>query len=204
MTLMRSEDTATVRKNTEIVLSQIDRIAKLIRSLLNLARGDETKTVKAVDAQVILNEVTDLLSPEFAKAHINFENQIPAQTFVLAEAGPLHQVFLNLLVNAVHAIQSQVRKGKTEGHQISVSAKTENGFKYLDFSDTGCGIPEPNMKLLFKPFFTTKEIGQGTGLGLATSYRLVEAWGGEISVFSEVGVGSTFTLKLKRATANAS
>ncbi len=199
MTLMNPNDTGAVKKNTEIILTQIDRISKLIRSLLNLARGDESKSVKAVDVAEVLADIFDLLGPEFSKAKVQAHSQVAPQTFVLAETGPLHQVFLNLLVNAVHAVQAAEKNGKKATHKINISQSEEQGIWSIAISDTGCGIPENNMKMLFKPFFTTKAIGQGTGLGLATSYRLVEAWGGKIIVKSREGEGSTFTVQLRRA-----
>lgn len=203
MTLMNPKDSDLVSKNTEIVLAQIDRISKLIRSLLNLAKGDETKAIGSINAGEILSDVTDLLGLEFSKAKISFDNKIGAHTFVIAESGPLHQVFLNLLVNAVHAIQSAIRGGRSADHKIGIVASSSGPFWNIAITDTGCGIPEKNMKMLFKPFFTTKDVGQGTGLGLATSYRLIEAWGGDISVQSQAGKGTTFNLKLKRANERA-
>jgi signal transduction histidine kinase len=68
----------------------------------------------------------------------------------------------------------------------------------VSIADTGCGIEEKNMSQLFKPFFTTKDIGQGTGLGLATSFRLVQSWGGSINASSKVNQGSTFKVRLLR------
>ena len=67
---------------------------------------------------------------------------------------------------------------------------------FVEFTDTGEGIPEENLTRIFDPFFTTKDVGKGTGLGLATSYGIVEEHGGKISVKSKVGEGTTFTIEL--------
>lgn len=100
----------------------------------------------------------------------------------------INQVFMNLLVNASHAI-------KEEG-KITVRSRLDNDFVVIEISDTGCGIPPENLSKIFEPFFTTKEVGKGTGLGLSLSYRIVEKHGGTIDVRTEVGVGSTFTVRL--------
>ncbi len=100
----------------------------------------------------------------------------------------LGQVFLNLLVNAAHAIEQH--------GEIKVATRVEDGQVAISVSDSGCGIPEQNMDRIFEPFFTTKEIGTGTGLGLAISYEIIQSHGGTIDVESKVGRGTTFTVHL--------
>jgi len=100
----------------------------------------------------------------------------------------LNQVFMNLLVNAAHAI---VDKGK-----ITVRSYVEEDGVVVEVSDTGVGIPPENLQRIFEPFFTTKETGKGTGLGLSLSYGIVARHGGHIEVESQVGVGSTFRVHL--------
>ena len=100
----------------------------------------------------------------------------------------LNQVFLNILVNAGHAIEQR--------GQITVATRAEGERVYIEISDTGKGIPEQHLARVFEPFFTTKPIGKGTGLGLSISYGIIKKHGGEIDVRSEVGVGTTFLIKL--------
>jgi two-component system, NtrC family, sensor kinase len=100
----------------------------------------------------------------------------------------LNQVFLNLLVNAGHAIE-------THG-TITVSTGISGTEAWIRFSDTGCGIPADHLNRIFEPFFTTKPVGQGTGLGLSVSYAIVRKHGGRIEVESEVGRGTRFTIFL--------
>ena len=102
--------------------------------------------------------------------------------------GQLNQVFMNLLVNAVHAIE--------EHGEISVKTEQRGGDIVVSVSDTGNGIPEDKINRIFEPFFTTKEVGEGTGLGLSIAYDIVKKHNGEILVTSEVGKGSTFTVKI--------
>ena len=113
-----------------------------------------------------------------------------------AEAAPLHQVLLNLLVNAVHAIEEACKQGRVSGHFIRIGVEKKDAQFVLYMQDSGCGISETNLRNLFKPCFTTKDIGVGTGLGLATSYRIGESWGGSISVESKEGIGTTFKVLL--------
>lgn len=102
--------------------------------------------------------------------------------------GKLGQVFLNLLVNAAHAIK--------EHGTITVRTGHEDNNVWIEVADTGCGIPPKNLKRIFDPFFTTKEVGKGTGMGLHLAYKIVEAHGGRISTESTVGKGTTFRVEL--------
>jgi two-component system NtrC family sensor kinase len=100
----------------------------------------------------------------------------------------LNQVFMNLLVNAAHAI---------EGHgTIRIKTFNEGGDIVVCITDTGKGIAPENLTRIFEPFFTTKEVGKGTGLGLSISYDIIKKHGGVMTVESEVGVGTTFTTRL--------
>jgi signal transduction histidine kinase len=97
----------------------------------------------------------------------------------------------------LHAIEA-AKPERRQGHFIRVSAEDRSECWAIQVADSGCGISEANKKRLFQPFFTTKDIGKGTGLGLATSYRIVESWGGQLLVASEEGRGTEFTLLLPK------
>jgi len=108
---------------------------------------------------------------------------------ICCNLGQLNQVFLNILVNAAHAIEDR--------GEIRITTREEEGSLKVVISDTGCGISPENTGRIFDPFFTTKEIGKGTGLGLSIAYDIiVNKHGGTIAVTSEVGKGSTFTITL--------
>ncbi|MBI1771843.1 MAG: histidine kinase, partial [Burkholderiales bacterium] len=100
----------------------------------------------------------------------------------------LNQVFLNMLVNAGHAIEIH--------GTIKIRTGRLDDFIWIEISDTGAGISSENLKRIFEPFFTTKPIGTGTGLGLSLSYGIVKRHGGRIDVKSEVGIGTAFTIWL--------
>ena len=95
---------------------------------------------------------------------------------------------MNLFVNAAQAIE--------EKGQIKIRTGTENGHIEIKISDTGMGIPQENISKIFDPFFTTKSVGKGTGLGLNVSYNIIKKHNGTIAVESDVGKGTTFTIRL--------
>ncbi len=190
-----------VVKNVEIIAAQIDRVSKLIRSLLNLARGEQKADLSGMPLNGVVGDVADLMMHQLRKDEIRLENRVSADIKVVAraEAEPLHQVLLNLIVNSVYAIEAAMKQGRRTGHTISIFTEDAGDHWALSVQDTGTGISAANLKHLFKPFFTTKDIGEGTGLGLVTSYRIVQAWGGNITVKSQEGVGTIFRILLPKA-----
>lgn len=189
-----------LRGTMELMITQIDRISKLVKSLLQIARGAPSDNVVDVDIGAVISDVTNLMSHELERNSIELKTHVPPGTFARAEGGPLGQVFLNLMVNSVHAIEAEKKTGRRrDGHRIELLCEPLDGKVRIQVRDTGCGIAEKNLRQLFKPFFTTKDIGLGTGLGLATSYRLVQSWNGTLSAESREGSGATFTMSLNRA-----
>lgn len=185
-----------LKKDLNVITSQIDRITKLVNSLLHIAREQKSERGSAVDLNQTLQEVLNLLEHEFDRKSITLETQFPNSYLVKAESGPLGQVLLNLLINAIHAIEESRKQVPDRKYEVVLKTESLDDQIKLSIQDNGCGISEENQRNLFKPFFTTKEVGQGTGLGLATSYRIVESWGGQISVSSQLGIGSEFSILL--------
>ena len=107
----------------------------------------------------------------------------------------LKQVFMNLLMNAYQAIAEQVGRSGETG-EIRLATRRRADGLVVEVSDTGVGIASENLGRIFDPFFTTKEVGVGTGLGLSTSFGIVQRHGGTIRVRSEPGEGSTFEVFL--------
>jgi signal transduction histidine kinase len=109
--------------------------------------------------------------------------------------GELNQVFLNMLVNAAHAIEAS-GKDVSNG-RISIATQHAGAHLIITFEDNGCGIKPENLDKIFDPFFTTKEVGKGTGQGLAISHSIVvDRHGGTLDVHSIVGTGTRFTIRL--------
>lgn len=195
---MQLEGNESQKKGLDVIVSQIDRISKLIRSLMSLARSERSSSATEVSLRDVVEQVLGLMSHEFRKNEIQVQVEIGEDADVRAEPGPLEQVILNLLVNALHAMQAAIKEGRADQHRIVLRANDLGGLWALEVEDTGCGISDKNMKNIFKPFFTTKEVGVGTGLGLATSYRIIQSWGGTMKVRSKEGAGSVFTIILPK------
>jgi PAS domain S-box-containing protein len=187
-----------IKQNMGLIISQIDRITKLMHAVLQLARGRQTDTVTEVHLVAILNDILQLLNHEFERKQISVDVKIQGDPIVRAEPGPLGQVFLNLLVNAIHAIEDAKIKDRTKNHRITISSRADGEALELSIQDTGAGIAQKNLTDLFRPFFTTKSIGSGTGLGLAISLKILQSWGGSIRVESTEGQGANFLLGFKQ------
>ncbi|MGZ3691623.1 MAG: ATP-binding protein [Pseudobdellovibrio sp.] len=192
----RKSSDSSVKQDMQVVVTQIDRIAKLVNSLLHLARGSKSEHSASVNLNQVISDILNLIEPELKRKNIRLETAVADSVNVKSEAGPLGQVILNLLVNAIHAIEE---KALVDNALIRIQVEEKTDSVKLVLHDNGSGISEENLSQIFKPFFTTKEIGKGSGLGLATSYKLVHSWGGSISVQSKSGSGTTFTISLLKA-----
>ena len=113
------------------------------------------------------------------------------ETFI--DEGQIAQVFINIILNALDAMPEGGTLTVRSGHTVDSSGRDAIS---ISFSDTGTGIPPEAYEKIFDPFYTTKDSGQGTGLGLSVSYNIVKGYQGDISVESEAGKGSTFTIIL--------
>lgn len=163
-----------------------NRIKEIVRNLRSFARLDEVQAEPA-DLNEGLESTLSIVKNELKyKCEITTKyGEIPP---LVCFAGRLNQVFLNLLVNAGHAIEDH--------GEITIETWFENDEVHVRISDTGSGIAPENVARLFDPFFTTKPVGKGTGLGLSVSYGIVNQHGGRIHVDSEVGKGTAFTISL--------
>jgi two-component system, NtrC family, sensor kinase len=184
-------------EDLDLVIRETKRCAAIIRRLLDFAREKASDNTPADLNQVILDTVR-FVERSAAIRQIEIVADLDPSIPHLAIDGDLmKQVLMNMLVNAEQAIGEQgtitVRSlflpgGESEGEGA--------GRVEIKVADTGCGIPEDHLQRVFDPFFTSKEVGKGTGLGLSVSYGIVKAYGGEITVASTVGEGSTFRILL--------
>jgi len=194
----KKADNENIKQDMGTVITQIDKLTKLVYSLLNLARDKQGEFVGNVSLNQVIQDVLNLVQHEMSRHDIALELNVAENLSVKAESGPLGQVLLNLLVNSVHAIEEAKKGARKSGHKIVLSAFESKDSIEVSIVDTGCGISEKNLQQLFKPFFTTKDVGLGSGLGLATSYRLVQSWSGSITVNSQEGSGAAFKIKLQK------
>lgn len=186
-------DRPVVASDVDRIREQAERIAQLARHLLDLSRrGGGTR--ESVDLSMVVDRVLGLRERPLKRANVEivrtYSEAIPRVEAVPEE---IEQVVLNLLNNAVQAMP--------KGGRLEVHLRVDEGAGEvcLEIKDTGCGIPPEALPRVFEPFFTTKPRGQGTGLGLYVSRRIVERHGGTMAIQSEVGVGTTVRVFLPLA-----
>jgi two-component system sensor histidine kinase HydH len=182
------------RDMVEVILQEVDRLNEVVSQFLDYARPYRG-TAQAVDLNPIIERVGTLLRTQSRETPLEVKLSLQADLpAVRADPAQLEQVFLNLARNAVDAM--------LEGGTLSIMTElleTEGPAPRVQvrFVDTGPGIPEEVLRNLFIPFFTTKRTG--TGLGLAICQRIVQTHGGAISVRSQLGQGTTVSVRLRRA-----
>lgn len=169
-------------------LDGANRVKVIVQNLKGFSRVDQAQEEEA-DINDCLDKTLSIAWNEI-KYKARVEKDYTELPMVLCFPQQLNQVFLNLLVNAAHAIDDD-----KEG-VIRIITRHENDRVSISISDSGCGIPEESLKRIFEPFFTTKEVGKGTGLGLSIAYDIVTKHGGELQVTSSPGEGTTFTVLL--------
>jgi PAS domain S-box-containing protein len=184
---------AEIPRALERTLDGVERVTNIVKAMKEFAHPDANEHSPS-DLNHALKTTLLVASNEYkyiAKVHTDFA-ELPD---VVCNIGELNQVFLNLIVNAAQAIQDAER-GPSTG-EIKISTAVAGDAVLIRISDNGCGIPSENLAKVYDPFFTTKEVGRGTGQGLAISHSiLVDKHGGEISVSSQVGKGTEFTMRL--------
>ncbi len=170
------------------VQKQTDRASNIVGNLLNFSRTGSASEFTEIDINKLLDDTLQLLEPQLRKSQIEIvKNYADMPPKMFGSAGKLQQVFTNLIINARDAI---LGGGK-------ITLKTEIGEVdsiVIEVGDTGSGIEPENLIKIYDPFFTTKAVGSGTGLGLAVSYGIVQEHAGTIEVRSQTGEGTTFRL----------
>jgi signal transduction histidine kinase len=177
--------------------SEITRINRIIGQLLDFSRPssgaqEETRVHDMIQTTV------DMLKPQPTVEGVQIDLVLEASSdTIFADPDQLQQVFLNILMNAAHAL-SEKEPAEEDSSEKTLTIRSQNtdGSIELRFTDNGPGIAEEELTHILDPFYTTKEPGDGTGLGLSVSYRIIEGLGGTISAESSVGKGTTITLNL--------
>lgn len=204
---LKIDELDEVRLNTlDTIEACAQRGARMIGQVLSYARGVDGRRDE-IQPKKLLGHIARIANETFLKA-IRIETICPSDIWnIIGDETQLHQVLLNLCVNARDAMPG--------GGSIFLTAKNvtisglAHGFKEslvpgnyvaIGVEDTGEGIPEAHLEKIFEPFFTTKDVGKGTGLGLSTSQSIIKSHGGAISVYSEQGNGSRFNIYLPVAT----
>ena len=176
-------------KYLQVIVRESYRCKGIIDSLLSFSRKSDG-SVSRININEILNEVLELVrfKSRYDKIDIqtNLQNDLPD---ILADPTGIRQVCMNLLINAHQAISGA-------GLVEITTRMTKQSMVMFQIRDSGCGIPKDAIEQIWDPFFTTKIVGQGNGLGLAVSYNIIKRLGGEITVESQVGKGSKFTVRI--------
>jgi signal transduction histidine kinase len=167
----------------------IDQISELVLTLKNFTRLDQARigefsVEEGLDSSLLLARYTIKHIAQVRKTYGNVHR-------ISCSPAQINQVFLNIIVNAAHAMECRQGKGL-----LDIQTSEEDGFVKVQIRDNGTGIPSHVLPKIFDPFFTTKKIGEGSGTGLALAYRIVESHGGKIKVDTEEKVGTTFTVLL--------
>ncbi|MGH9914720.1 MAG: PAS domain-containing sensor histidine kinase, partial [Pyrinomonadaceae bacterium] len=174
----------------EKINHQADRASDIVGNLLNFSRAGSTSQFGVVNINRILDDTLQLLEPQLRRGRVEvvreYTEGLPAAA---GSAGKLQQVFTNLILNA--------RDSMDDGGCITLkTCRGEHNTVLVSVSDTGVGIAPENITKIYDPFFTTKEVGRGTGLGLAVSYGIIQEHSGNIRVESQPGKGTMFTVTL--------
>jgi two-component system NtrC family sensor kinase len=178
-------------KLLEKIHIQTLRASGIVNNLLNFSRTGDAQ-FREVDINHVLDDTLQLLEPQLRSTRVeivrHYGQSLPA---AYGSASKLQQVFMNLILNARDAMPG--------GGRLTITTRPVDTSLVVDFRDTGIGIAPENIARIYDPFFTTKEVGQGTGLGLALSYGIIQEHGGRIFVESRPAEGAHFTIKLPTA-----
>jgi len=191
MLLHQTSDNDPKRTLLEKIHVQTVRASGIVNNLLNFSRTGDAQ-FREIDINRVLDDTLQLLEPQLRNAKFELARKFgdhlqPAY----GSASKLQQVFMNLILNA--------RDAMPNGGRLTIHTRAVDSSLVIDFRDTGVGIAPENIARIYDPFFTTKEVGQGTGLGLALSYGIIQEHNGRIFVESRPGEGAHFTIKLPTA-----
>ncbi|MBI9064222.1 MAG: hypothetical protein JEZ14_19715 [Marinilabiliaceae bacterium] len=177
------------------LIEEVDRINDIIQGLLSFAKPSSLQ-LENVDLNTLLDQSVRFITNTASKKQVKVNCKFAAEEVkIYADPGQLKQVFLNILMNAIHAIDN--------GGEINIDVDSRassnllsvgNAEQTITFRDNGKGIPKESLEKIFDPFFTTKQ--DGTGLGLSISYSIINCHGGDINIESTPGNGTSVMIKL--------
>jgi two-component system NtrC family sensor kinase len=180
----------------ESIEREAARCKKIVENLLKFSRRPIVIKPEPIDIAQAIDETLSIIGHQLKLKNVNVTLEVkPDLSRVTGIINQLQQVFTNLILNSQQAMPEGGELKITGQNIQDESTHTPKAVK-LEFTDTGCGIPEEHLAHMFEPFFTTKQSQKGTGLGLAVSYQIISDHKGTIEVKSEVGKGTTFTIIL--------
>ncbi len=190
------QPTAELLCGLEEAIDGTERVRRIVKDLRGFTRVEDADVQAPVELTTVVERALALANNEL-RHRAQVQRRLVPLPRISANEGRLCQVLLNLLINAAQAIPM----GRVEDNTVTVRSWAEPGWLCIEVGDTGVGIAPGELASIFEPFHSTKCSGEGAGLGLAISRRIVEAMGGRLGVESELGIGSRFTLRLPRGLA---
>jgi signal transduction histidine kinase len=184
----------------EEVSRQVDRATEIIQRLRDFGRKSGYSRER-IDVNQPIRAVLDILGKQLELQNIDVRLDLdPEVPVILAHPNRLEQVIFNLLTNARDALNMKGEAGaEGDGRYVRIRTFCQDGRAMVSVTDNGAGIPDAVKSNIFEAFFTTKEMGEGMGLGLSISNGIVEDYGGQIVLESREGEGTTFTLSFPAA-----
>jgi two-component system NtrC family sensor kinase len=170
------------------ILVQAERASDIVKGLLDFSRSERPE-LEPISIMAVIDDTLKLVRNQLMLSGIQVEKEIsPGVPPISGDKKSLQQVFLNLFINAIQAMP--------DGGQLIIRVRGDDGQLHVDVEDTGQGIDPANLPHIFDPFYTTKEVGRGTGLGLSVTYGIIEKHGGHIEAHSKRGEGAVFSIVL--------
>lgn len=201
LSLALAEKGSTFENYVREIYNAGNRAKELVQQILTVARRQQVERMP-IQLSTIAKEAIRFLRSSIPTS-IDIQTDWRSMAYVLADPGQIHQIFMNLFTNAVQAMETgigtitvTVSDHRVNGRQTEDIGLDAGDYVRIIISDTGKGIPPEHLDKIFEPYFTTKEKGVGTGLGLSIVHGIVKSYGGDISVKSQVGIGTTFTIDL--------
>jgi len=186
--LKKAQEGDPQKNKLRIIVKETTRCREIVKTLLNFAR--QTKPdINPANINEIIERSLSLVKNQASFQNIKIIKELNQSLPLIAvDPNQIQQVFINILLNAQEAMP--------DGGKLAISSNLHNKFVETKFTDTGCGIPKEEINKIFDPFYTTKQESQGTGLGLAVSYGIIEQHHGDIEIKSKVNKGTTVIIKL--------
>ncbi len=189
--ILEETDLPTIHEQARSIIDAAKRIQGICQNITQYARATDADYSTVVDVNDKLDEALNIARYATALQDLSIVRHFGENVEVVVNPSELFQVLVNLMTNAIHAME---KRGT-----LTLSTCCENGVGKISIADTGSGIPPENLEKIFDPFFTTKPPGQGTGLGLHNVKAIIKKYRGELRVESEVGKGTTFSIELPRS-----
>ncbi len=181
-----TEKARRTRRKLEIMRKEALRLDEMLDNFLKIARGQEL-SLTMHDLNQVIEDVLDLMAPTLASSNIQIRKGLgPGLPSIMIDLGLVKQALINIIKNGKEAMP--------DGGELIVRTSQSDEFIQIDIADTGKGIPLTKMEKIFQPYFSTKKVG--TGLGLATTKRIIEDHNGDISFTSDEGKGTNFCIRL--------